>query len=144
MIRKTQILSMIILFFVATTGLPAYLHYCEMMQQKSLSECEICKVEMEKVESSCCAEETMDYRVTISSANSICCQQEFVLNKVEDEFILDKSDINFLSSIEKLIQPITLVFPAADFSLQESFYCDSSPPFLIDPELNITNSVLLI
>jgi hypothetical protein len=144
MIRKTQILSLMVLFFVATTGLPAFIHYCEMMQQKSLSECEMCSTKVEKVVTSCCAEELFNYPVSISSDKPVCCQSKFVFNKVEDEFIYNKSDVTFFSSIEKLIQPITLVSPLLDFSLQESLYCDSSPPFLISPDLNITNSVLLI
>lgn len=144
MIRKTQILSLIILFFIATTGMPAFFHYCEMMQQTSLSECNICKAEMEKIKPSCCAEENTEYPITISFDNPVCCQDEFVLNKVEDEFIINKADVNSVSSTENFLQQITLIPPSIDFSLQESLYCDSSPPFLINPEIHITNSVLLI
>jgi hypothetical protein len=99
---------------------------------------------MEIIEQSCCAEETMDYPVTISSDNPICCQDGFIFNKVEDEFIFNKSEVSLYSSTENLFQPITLISPTVDFSLQESLFCDSSPPFLINLEINITNSVLLI
>jgi hypothetical protein len=115
-----------------------------MMKQKSLGECEVCKVEMEKIKPSCCAEETMEFPITISSDNSICCQDKLVYNKVEDEFVTNKQDVNFVSFFKNLFQSTILISPSFDFSIQESFLCDSSPPFLINPELYISNSVLLI
>jgi hypothetical protein len=115
-----------------------------MMEEKSLSECEVCKIEMEKVETSCCSEKTTEYPVKISSENPFCCQEEFVYNKVDDEFVNNKTEVNFFSSSENLLQSIILISPSFDFSIEESFYCDSSPPFLINSELHITNSVLLI
>jgi hypothetical protein len=114
------------------------------MQQKSITSCEICADDKAKVISSCCEDEENNYRETISLSNSKCCQEEFVYNKVEDEFVNIKTDVNFFDSSEILYQPVVLIPHTFDFSTDESFYCDSSPPFLINPELNITNSVLLI
>lgn len=142
--KRISILTLILIFLVSTTGLPVSYHLCLMMQEKSLDECDVCKEEIEKPANSCCAEETMEFPVTISSNNPICCQDEFVYNKVEDEFIYSKSEINFFLSSENLFQPITLLPPSVDLSSEESFCCDSSPPFLINPEIHITNSVLLI
>lgn len=142
--KRISILALAILFLVSTTGLPVYYHFCKMMEQKSLSECGMCKSEIEKIETSCCSEKVSDNSVIIKSEKAACCQEELVYNKVEDEFIYNKSDVNFFSSFENLFQPIILISPSSDFSLEESFYCDSSPPFLINPELHITNSVLLI
>jgi len=140
---KTITYVLLSVFLFSIIGVPISLHYCQMMQQKSISSCDICADEMDIVKSSCCDEET-EYNQTISSFNPVCCQDEFVFNKVEDDFIINKSDVAFFSSIEKLFHPITLISRTIDFSLQESLYCDSSPPFLINPEINITNSVLLI
>ena len=142
--KRISILTLTLLFLVSTTGLPVSYHLCKMMKQKLLSDCEICKDEMEKIRPSCCAKVTMEYSVTISSENSVCCQEEFVYNKVEDEFIYCKSDETYFSSSISLFQPIILISPSFDFSIQKSFFCDSSPPFLINPELYISNSVLLI
>ncbi|HLG31731.1 MAG TPA: hypothetical protein VI362_01730 [Ignavibacteriaceae bacterium] len=142
--KRISISVLTLLFLVSTTGLPIYSHYCEMLDKKSFSECEVCKTEMEKIKPSCCAEETMEFSVTISSENPVCCQVEFVYNKVEDEFIYNKSDATYFSSSINLFQPIILISPSFDFSIQESFFCDSSPPFLINPELYISNSILLI
>lgn len=144
MIRKTKIISLVILFYISTTGLPVFSHYCEMMGKRSLNECEACKTEIEKIETSCCSNESPEYPVTISSDKPVCCQDAFVYNKVEDQFIFNKSDINSFSSPENLVQLITLIPPSVEFNSEESFYCDSSPPFLINPDLNITNSTFLI
>ena len=142
--KRISILTLTLLFLVSTTGLPVSYHLCKMMKQKLLSDCEICKDEMEKIRPSCCDKETMEYSVTISSENSVCCQEEFVYNKVEDEFIYCKSDETYFSSSISLFQPIILISSSFNFSIQKSFFCDSSPPFLINPELCISNSILLI
>jgi hypothetical protein len=142
--KKIFILTLTVLFLVSTTGLPVSYHLCKMMQEKSLSECEVCKAEIEKIEPSCCGKETSQYPVKISSENPVCCQEEFVYNKVDDEFVNNKTEVNFFSSSENLFQSIIIISPSFDFSIEESFYCDSSPPFLINPEIHITNSVLLI
>jgi len=142
--KRISILSLILLFLVSTTGMPVTYHLCLMMQEKSLDECDVCKAEIEKIANSCCAEETMDNPIKISSKNPVCCTDKLVYNKVEDNFVTNKSEVNFFSLSEKSIQIFFLIPVATDFSSVESFYCDSSPPFLINPELNITNSVLLI
>jgi hypothetical protein len=142
--KRILILNLTLLFLVSTTGLPVTFHLCQMMEQKSLSECEVCLAEMNKVETSCCSEELNEESITISSVNPICCQDEFVYNKIEDEFISGKSEITLFLSSENSFQPIALIPPTFDFSSEVSFYCDSSPPFLINPEIHITNSVLLI
>ncbi len=142
--KRISISVLTLLFLVSTTGLPIYSHYCEMMGKRSSNECEMCKAEIEKIEPSCCSLKTMEYSLTISSANPVCCQEEFVYNKVEDEFVTNKTDVSFFSSSEILFQSIVLIPHTFDFSLEESFYCDTSPPFLINPEMFITNSILLI
>ena len=145
MIKKRILISILtLLFLVSTTGLPIWSHYCEMMNKRSNSECEMCEAKMEKINPSCCNNESIDLSVTISSVNPTCCQDEFIYHKVEDEFVTNKSDISFFSSSEILFQPVDLISHTFDFSLEESFYCDSSPPFLINSDLHITNSVLLI
>jgi hypothetical protein len=142
--KRILILTLTLIFLVSTTGLPVTYHLCEMMKEKTLSECEVCLAEMQKVETSCCNEEKNEEQITISSVNPICCQDEFVYNKIEDEFISGKSEITLFLSSENSFQPIALIPPTFDFSSEVSFYCDSSPPFLINPQIHITNSVLLI
>lgn len=142
--KKILILNLAFVFMVSTTGLPVTYHLCKMMEAKSVSECGMCKIEMQKLESSCCSENVSDNSIIIKSEKSTCCQDEFVFNKVEDEFVNNKSNVNIFSSSEILFQQIVLIPFKIDFSFNESFYWDTSPPFLIDSDLYITNSVLLI
>jgi hypothetical protein len=90
MMKKSIFISVLtLLFLVSTTGLPVFYHYCEMMQKRSISECEMCKVEMEKVETSCCSEEVSDNNLKLSAEKSNCCIQEFDYKKIEDDFSLN-------------------------------------------------------
>lgn len=145
MMKNRISISILTLFFlVSTTGLPVTYHLCEMMKEKSLTECEVCMIEVQKVETSCCNEEMNEEQITISSQNPICCQDEFVYNRIEDEFIFNKFELNSFTSSEISFQTVILIPASIDLEPNISFYCDSSPPFLINPELNITNSVFLI
>lgn len=144
MTKRISIFALTFLFLFSTTGLPFYSHYCEMMKQKSLSECEVCMIEMQKVETSCCEMKEIEKQVQITSQNPVCCQDEFIYNKVEDEFLYNKSELTFLLSFEIFCHSFAVIPQSIDFQKNESFYCDSSPPFLINPELHITNSNLLI
>lgn len=101
-------------------------------------------IEMQKVKTSCCDEEKTEELITISSEIPVCCKDEFVYNKIKDEFIYNKSETNFFLSFENLFKPISLIPPSIGFQTEESFYWDSSPPFLINRDLNITNSTFLI
>jgi hypothetical protein len=141
--KKIYILTLAFFFLVSTTGLPMYYHYCEMMQKKSLNECDSCLNENDEM-FSCCSKEIANNIIKITTEKPICCQEEFVYNKVDDEFVNIKTDVNYFTSSEILLQPIVLIPHTFDFSLEVSFYCDTSPPFLINPELYISNSVLLI
>ena len=142
--KKISILLLTFLFLVSTTGLPVSYHLCQMMNEKSLSECEMCKSEMAVIETKCCNEKAFDNSLVIKSEKSTCCHEEFVYNKVDDEFVSGKSGVNNFSFSENLTQLTPTTFCPIDFSVEESFYCDSSPPFLINSDLHITNSVLLI
>ena len=86
MIRKTKIISLILLFFISTTGLPVFSHYCQMMDKKSLSECEACEAKIEKIETSCCSEEVVINSQRLISAKSSCCIDQFDYKKIEDNF----------------------------------------------------------
>jgi hypothetical protein len=141
--KRISISILTLLFLVSTTGMPIWSHYCEMMGKKSLNECGDCKIEEVEV-TSCCSEEISDYSVIIESEKFTCCQEEFVYNKVDDEFVNIKTDVNIFTSSKILFQPIVLIHHTLVFSLEVSFYCDASPPFLINSELYISNSVLLI
>jgi hypothetical protein len=114
------------------------------MEAKSLSECEVCLIEMQKVETTCCDSEYIDNSITITSQNPVCCQDEFIYNKVEDDFVNNTSEIAFYSTLLSLASLVSIIPKQFELSITESYYTDSSPPFLINPKIHITNSSFLI
>lgn len=81
--KKISILTIVFLFFISTTGLPVWSHYCEMMGKKSLNECDACIVE---TQTSCCSEEQLTAKIKITAENSSCCFDIFDYKKIEDDF----------------------------------------------------------
>jgi hypothetical protein len=142
MMKKRILISALsLLFLVSTTGLPVTIKLCKMAEGMDSSEC---TMHHKPVKSLCCAKQTNDNSNTISYDKPDCCQIEFVYNKVSDEFIYNKSELNNFSSSGFLIQVTTILIPSGSYADNISFPCDSSPPFLINSELNITNSIFLI
>jgi hypothetical protein len=140
---KKRILTstLTLLFLVSTTGLPVTINLCKLAESNNADEC---MMHHKPVESHCCSKENSEYSLTASYDNYDCCENEFVFNKVEDEFLFSKTDANFFSSLEQIIQPTSEIPPTIDYSFNESIFCDSSPPFLINPKIHITNSIFLI
>jgi len=138
--KRIFILTLTFLFLVSTTGLPVTINLCKMAAEDA----DQCTMHQKPVRSMCCMEESSDNTLRISSATPNCCQISFVYNKVEDQFVNKASEINFYTTFVNLFQQVTLISPQSEFYSEESFYTDSSPPFLIDPEIHITNSTLLI
>ena len=85
--RKNRFFILLIAFsfLVSTTGLPIYSHYCEMMGNKSLTECDDCKIEEVEV-APCCSETNPEDQLQNPSSNSKCCFDEFDFKKIEDNF----------------------------------------------------------
>jgi hypothetical protein len=109
--KRISISILTLLFLVSTTGMPIWSHYCEMMGEKSLSKCEMCKAEIEKIEPSCCSEEFSDNDLKFSSEKSDCCVDEFDYKKIED---------NFFQTITSNLIPITSVISALHLSSIDS------------------------
>jgi hypothetical protein len=139
--KKILISALTLLFLVATTGMSVTISFCKLADGHNK---DTCTMHNKPVKSNCCVDETSKNPSIVSLENPGCCEIEFVYNKIKDDFVPNKPNINILSSYENLIQPVTLTILSTDFSIDKSFYCDSSPPFLINPELHITKSVLLI
>lgn len=143
--KKIEIFSITALIIIATTGMPLSYHFCDMTGSKSFESCEICsKAMVADEEEMCCLSKNSDLGPTSFVTDQSCCQTEFILNKVDDEFLLNKTELSnhhfSIIDLPIIVEEINSLQPTN----QNKFYCDSSPPFLIDPELHITNSVLLI
>jgi len=84
--KRISISILTLLFLVSTTGMPVWSHYCEMMGKRSISECEMCKAELEKIEPSCCSEMDSKDQLQYTAPNSNCCIDEFDYKKIDDNF----------------------------------------------------------
>ena len=112
-----------------------------MMNSSSSELCEMHKVK--EIKHSCC-EEDLDYSVKLTSEIPACCQSQLINNKVKDDFLFNKTTENLKVSSENLVCFIVTVPEVLNVTVQETFNNDSSPPFLINPEIYISNSALLI
>lgn len=144
-IRRILISILSFLFLISTTGLPVSYHYCKMMQEKLEDECKICQAEVQESQTSCCSKKINDHSISIYPVKSVCCKDEFIYNKIEDNFLSNKSEGKIYFELDKSFQQVSLLSYIIDFPSKKSFYYfDSSPPFLIDPDIYITNLALII
>lgn len=145
--KKIEIISLSLILFVATTGIPMYYHYCQMMESSFSGNCSSCLLcELPEENNNDCCSATVNYfnQVTLSSLIEDCCSNEFVYNKIDDEIIFNKNELN-----QKLSQSgnsfIILVFDNFEFnSFTKSDLTDSSPPSKFITEAYISNCSLLI
>ena len=139
--KKILIPALTLLFLVATTGMSVTISFCKLADGYNK---DTCSMHNKPVKSNCCVDETSENPSIVSLENPGCCETEFVYNKIKDDFVPNKPNVNIFPSYENLIQPVTLTNITTNFSFGRPFYCDSSPPFLINPNLHIAESVLLI
>jgi hypothetical protein len=125
--KKISILTIVFLFFISTTGLPVWSHYCEMIGKKSLSECGDCKIEEVEV-TTCCSETIPDYKLQYSSSNSNCCINEFDFKKIEDNFFqtITSNLIPLISVISELHS--TSIYSQSENKFAEQTNYDLPPP----------------
>ena len=135
--RKISILTLTVLFFASTTGLPITVHLCEMMKTAEAGQCP-----MHKPIASCC-DESNDSKVFFSSSIPVCCEMKTIDNSIVDKYLSQKTEFksDFTSN------PLIL---NSDLFIYESFankylgYTDTSPPSLNNNHLYLTFSSLLI
>jgi hypothetical protein len=114
------------------------------MGKTSLSICDVCDADIKMNDPDCCSDHNPNSKNNISIEKTECCQTEFVYNKLKDEFVFDKTDkINYSFSIVSITLLSNLFEPNNVYS-KNIIISDSSPPFLIDSSLYLSNSVFLI
>lgn len=129
---------------VSIIGIPLSYHFCSMMNEKSLSECNICSLESPKDIDNCCESEIENNFDQTFFSGVACCHQDFEYKKIEDGFILNKIEPIKIDVLSLDVTQTESIIKFVDSKVSDEFYSDSSPPFLIDPELHISNSVFLI
>jgi len=129
MIKRTEILVLIFLFFISTTGLPVFYHYCTMMGENSLSECEMCSIEVKK-DSSCCSEKVYENVQQISSNKSRCCVDQFDYKKIEDEFFQNfNPNVKHFYLVVVTVNSSTLLLDEVETNLQQDDHNLPPPKF---------------
>ena len=135
--KKISIISLVLIFFVSTTGLPLTINLCTMMDTPAADMCE-----MHSKDNSC------EYDANqISVKNQIekadCCKTEIVDKSICDKYLqvnVQKQNLN-----ANLIVVLNVNSSSIHTSLTISikYFSDSSPP-IVNSHLYLDNSILLI
>lgn len=143
MFKKVSILTLLLLFFVSTTGLPLTIHFCNMTDKVISDSCPMQKSEMqmENMHPACSSEKPSDDNVSMEKQD--CCKTETIIAGVKDSFISDKTEIqkNLVTGFNP-VSEFTDIFIPQTISVYS--FIDTSPPILADNHLYNLTTVLLI
>jgi hypothetical protein len=140
--RKIYILTILSIFFVATTGLPLAIHMCSM---KGMSPTSTCKMHnMMKEEHNCCnnKEDENPVKISLNDFNA-CCQFKVFNKNITDQFLSSGNDLSVISNFKIINAGIFTDYQTPDVTVQFN-YTSSSPPTLLDNHIYLDNSVFLI
>jgi hypothetical protein len=136
--KKISVISLILLFFVSTTGLPLAVNFCTMMD---VPENEMCEMHSEH---KTCEYEIHKLSVSTQINKDDCCKTEIIDKSICDKYL----QVN----VQKLIQnqnKIEVIHD--DLSVYNSlivnpvkYFNDTSPPILLNNHIYLNNSALLI
>jgi len=94
--EKFSILILAFLFFISTTGLPVFSHYCNELGKSVNSDCNDC-LAVEQISSSCCIDEIAEISEKFEAGKTDCCVDEFDYKKIEDQYS-NTQKYNFISA----------------------------------------------
>ena len=142
MIKKISISTLLLLFFVSTTGLPLSIHFCKMGSSAASQTCTIHNEMNKKMHQSCNQDKEENSYFTVEKGS--CCKTEIVNKPISDKFLqVDAQKHNLKQNITPVIISDLAIgnnSPAITFN----YFTDSSPPTLINNHIYLNNSVLLI
>ncbi len=137
MIRKILISTIVLVFFVSTTGLPLTIHLCSM----SKTEMATCKMH-----SKCMHCENVEHSKYSGSkiGKDDCCKTEFKYEAIGDKFLQINSQKDF--QVQNFIAHLVLNLTEQTNQREVNYdlFTGTSPPQLIDNHLYLNNSILLI
>jgi hypothetical protein len=142
--RKISILTLILLFFASTTGLPITLHLCKMMEMEKMTECSMCESSKEKMQMPCCDQEMDKQETVITDFNDQCCELTIIDKKLSDKFFFaeynSKEEFSLVSILieDNYDSQNKLSYSTSNKSISEF------PPGLLTNHLYLNLSVLLI
>ena len=133
--KKISVISLILLFFISTIGLPLSINICSMMGTVHAS---LCKMNSE------CENEIYNPSFNSESIKSDCCKTEIIDKSIHDQYL--QNNIKKLNLNQYKILALNSDIPV-DNSLLISpvkYFNDTSPPPLLNNHIYLSNSVLLI
>ena len=143
MIKKISILTMLLLFFVSTTGLPLTIHFCNMTEKEMKNECPVQKsgMQTENMHSTCSSEKPSDDNTCMEMQE--CCKTETIIAGVKDSFISDKTEIqkNLVTELNPVSEITGILIPQTSSKYS---YTGSSPPMPGSNHIYLYNSIFLI
>ena len=134
--KKISIISLILVFFVSTTGLPLTVNICSFMDTPKANLCE-----MHSNNKTC---ETHKVLVQTELTKEDCCKTELIDKSICDKYLQVNTQNNNLN--QNLIAVTNTDFHINYNSITNSikFFINSSPPTLINNHIYLSNSILLI
>jgi len=143
MIKKISILTLLIFFFVSTTGLPVTIHFCNMTEKEMSSTCSMHMPEKQVADTHSTCNEENPAEKNISIEMQDCCKTETIIASVEDSFLTSKTE-----SQNKLLNELS---PVSEFTIilipqhiSTYSFIDTSPHLLQSNKLYLTNLIFLI
>ena len=135
--RKVFISTLVLFFFVSTTGLPVTMHLCAMDN----SEMETCEMHSHPMQ--CEGARHSDFsKVKVEKKD--CCETEYKYEAINDQFLQINSPKVFLT--QNIFAVINFDLSLNDNSIVNTtkYITDSSPPALISNQIYLNNSILII
>ena len=143
MFKKVSILTLLLLFFVSTTGLPLTIHFCNILNKEVKSACILHTPQKKTTEINCMCEKEESRTNITSIKEEECCTIKVVIAGVKDSFISNKTETQNQSVT--IILPVTVTsLPKTEQEISTYTFIDTSPPLQQDNSLYLSNSILLI
>ena len=137
--KKISVISLSLLFFVSTTGLPFVVNFCTMMGTPDTDMCE-----MHSEHNKTCECEAHKLLVNSEISKDDCCKTEIVDKSIHDKYLQNNiQKFNLNQSIALIISSDIQVYDDLFINPVRSFN-DVSPPSLINNHIYLNNSILLI
>ncbi|GMU95915.1 MULTISPECIES: hypothetical protein [Ignavibacterium] len=148
MIKKIKIIGLVSVILISMIGIPSVKHFCDMMDISFSAECESsCNFELkpEAVSDNCCSTETDNTtRIAFVSHDEDCCSVEFILNKIDDQFVVNKTELSGRTSNIEVVINQSAENILSEHTATKFLFRDLSPPTINKPDIYLSNHSFLI
>lgn len=148
MLKKIKIIGLVSVILISMIGIPSMKHFCDMMDISFSAECESsCNFDLkpELASYSCCSTETDNSaRIAFVSQDGNCCSDEFILNKIDDQFLINKNELSNRTSNFEILINISVDKILTEHKITKYFFRDLSPPTINIQDIYLSNHSLLI